>query len=203
MTSRVPKYEYTCEGQKQEDELSSECSQDGITLEDERTLGDNNETCIREYVSVYLTRGECVSGILNRCGTREQCASKKIGKDAVIYKYCEDKAIFWKLEDNCKTTNPVNMNSNMRLQCQCTLDQVHGEFIMEEQLQTVQIYFNTGSFDRITKSAKTNFVSRLSLIGGTFGLFTGFSILSGIEIIFYIGKIILSVVGEKTPGKRR
>ena len=90
----------------------------------------------------------------------------------------------------------------MRLQCQCTLDQVHGEFIMEEQLQTVQIYFNTGSFDRITKSAKTNFVSRLSLIGGTFGLFTGFSILSGIEIIFYLGKAILSVAGEKTQRKR-
>ena len=65
----------------------------------------------------------------------------------------------------------------------------------------VNIYFNAGSFDKVTRSAKTNFVSQLSLIGGTFGLFTGFSILSGIEIIYffikvhfllYVGRVALS-----------
>ena len=53
----------------------------------------------------------------------------------------------------------------------------------------VNIYFNAGSFDKVTRSAKTNFVSQLSLIGGTFGLFTGFSILSGIEIIYFFFKV--------------
>ena len=53
----------------------------------------------------------------------------------------------------------------------------------------VNIYFNAGSFDKVTRSAKTNFVSQLSLIGGTFGLFTGFSILSGIEIIYFFIKV--------------
>ena len=56
------------------------------------------------------------------------------------------------------------------------------------QLHLVKIYFGTSTFKEITQDAKTNFVSMISMIGGTFGLFTGFSILSGVEILFFIGK---------------
>ena len=73
---------------------------------------------------------------------------------------------------------------------------------MEGHFQLVKIYFNTGSFDKVIKSAKTNFVSQLSLIGGTFGLFTGFSILSGIEIIFFIVKVMLAYGKEKFVFKK-
>ena len=62
-------------------------------------------------------------------------------------------------------------------------------FLFDLHPQVVNIYFNAGSFDKVTRSAKTNFVSQLSLIGGTFGLFTGFSILSGIEIIYFLIKV--------------
>ena len=60
----------------------------------------------------------------------------------------------------------------------------------EPQLQFVRIFFDTPTFDRIKmdKSAKT--VDILSAIGGTMGLFTGFSIISGVEIIFYLVKLL-------------
>ena len=35
--------------------------------------------------------------------------------------------------------------------------------------------------------------SQLGLIGGTMGLLTGFSILSGVEIIYYIVKLFMSM----------
>ena len=90
----------------------------------------------------------------------------------------------------------------MSTKTRCTRNKVNNTFQMVEHLQVstscllfevfpqvVNIYFNAGSFDKVTRSAKTNFVSQLSLIGGTFGLFTGFSILSGIEIVYFLIKV--------------
>ena len=42
-----------------------------------------------------------------------------------------------------------------------------------EALQVVEIYFETPTFDKITRDAKTNSIAKLSLIGGTLGLLTG------------------------------
>ena len=50
----------------------------------------------------------------------------------------------------------------------------------------MRIYFDTPTFDRITKDRAAKFVDIMSAIGGTMGLLTGFSILSGVEIIYYI-----------------
>jgi hypothetical protein len=49
----------------------------------------------------------------------------------------------------------------------------------------VRIYFDTQNFDRVTRDEKANFVTKLSTIGGTMGLFSGFSIISGIEILYF------------------
>ena len=46
----------------------------------------------------------------------------------------------------------------------------------------VTISINSPTFDPITKDAKTTFMDRLAIIGGTLGLFTGFSVMSGIEV---------------------
>ena len=43
----------------------------------------------------------------------------------------------------------------------------------QEKLQVVEIYFDTSTFDKITRDAKTNNIAKISLIGGTFGLLTG------------------------------
>ena len=66
----------------------------------------------------------------------------------------------------------------------------------------VNIYFNTPTFDHITKDAKTNTMMQISVIGGTLGLFTGFSIMSGIEVLYYLIKIAL-IFMQKTKEKRK
>ena len=57
----------------------------------------------------------------------------------------------------------------------------------------VRIYFDTATFDDIEKDRKINMEAQLGLIGGTMGLLTGFSIISGVEIVFFIFRSILSV----------
>ena len=79
-------------------------------------------------------------------------------------------------------------------------------WVPEVKLQVVHIYFNSPIFDQITKvsflnnftnfslypqDAKTTTMTQISVIGGTLGLFTGFSIMSDIEIVYFIVKIIM------------
>ena len=57
-------------------------------------------------------------------------------------------------------------------------------------LQLVQIYFDTATFDDIERDKKIKTEAQLSLIGGTMGLLTGFSIISGVEIVFFLFRLI-------------
>ena len=59
---------------------------------------------------------------------------------------------------------------------------------VEQNLRLVRIYFDTATFDDIERDEKIKTEAQLSLIGGTMGLFSGFSIISGIEIIFFLAK---------------
>ena len=61
-------------------------------------------------------------------------------------------------------------------------------------LRYVRIYFDTSTFDRIIKDRAAKFEDMLSTIGGTMGLLTGFSIISGVEILYFAGKIILNKI---------
>ena len=63
---------------------------------------------------------------------------------------------------------------------------------LESKLHLVQIYFDTATFDKIERDQAVKFEAQLGLVGGTMGLLTGFSIISGIEIIFFIFRLILS-----------
>ena len=54
----------------------------------------------------------------------------------------------------------------------------------------MRIYFDTPTFDSVEKDRAAKFVDMLSAIGGTMGLLTGFSIISGVEIAYFIAKII-------------
>ena len=58
------------------------------------------------------------------------------------------------------------------------------------------IYFDTPTLDIITKDRSAKFTDILSAIGGTMGLLTGFSLISGIEILFFTGKIIFGVLNK-------
>ena len=56
----------------------------------------------------------------------------------------------------------------------------------------MKIEFDTSAFDRVTKDQAAKFVDILSAIGGTMGLLTGFSIISGVEIIYFTAKIAIN-----------
>merc|ERR1719458_77467 len=65
-----------------------------------------------------------------------------------------------------------------------------GEELPPSSLHLVQIYFDTATFDNIERDKKIKTEAQLSLIGGTMGLLTGFSIISGIEIIFFLFRLV-------------
>jgi len=67
-----------------------------------------------------------------------------------------------------------------------------GEELPPSILQLVQIYFDTATFDDIERDKKIKTEAQLSLIGGTMGLLTGFSIISGVEIIFFLFRLVCS-----------
>ena len=58
----------------------------------------------------------------------------------------------------------------------------------------MRVYFDIPTFDRIEKDRAAKFVDMLSAIGGTMGLLTGFSIISGVEIIYFAGRIFLKIL---------
>ena len=72
---------------------------------------------------------------------------------------------------------------------------------MKLELKYVRIYFDTSTFDRITKDNAAKFEDKLSAIGGTMGLLTGFSIISGVEIVYFTVKIILQAVKKLVAEK--
>ena len=57
------------------------------------------------------------------------------------------------------------------------------------ELHWVHIHFNTPTFDKITRDETANFVAKMSAVGGTISLLTGFSLISLVEIIFFGTKI--------------
>ena len=64
-------------------------------------------------------------------------------------------------------------------------------------LQLVQIYFDTATFDDIEKDKKIKMEAQLSLIGGTMGLLTGFSIISGVEILCFATTFSVGFIKSK------
>ena len=60
-------------------------------------------------------------------------------------------------------------------------------------MRYVRIFFDSPTFDRITKDRAAKFTDMLSAIGGTMGLLTGFSIISGVEIVYFVGKFIFKL----------
>ena len=55
----------------------------------------------------------------------------------------------------------------------------------EQRLELVKLYFSAATFEMITLDSRTDFVTKLSLIGGMLGLFTGFSFISLTEVIYF------------------
>ena len=87
-----------------------------------------------------------------------------------------------------------------------------------EPPQLVQIYFDTATFDEISRDVQNTMETQISVIGGTMGLFTGclfqwglfdevlslgFSIMSGVEIIYFLLKFLGGILIGKDKKKNR
>ena len=64
-------------------------------------------------------------------------------------------------------------------------------------MKYVRTFFDTPTFDKITKDRAAKFVDIMSAIGGTMGLLTGFSIISGVETVYFAVKIIHNFIEKK------
>ena len=73
----------------------------------------------------------------------------------------------------------------------------NSEFNFASKFHYVKISFNTPKFEKITNDRAAKFVDMLSAIGGTMGLLTGFSIISGVEILYFAFKIALNLFAKK------
>ena len=71
------------------------------------------------------------------------------------------------------------------------------EFQWKNKLRYVRISFDTPTFDKITMDRAAKFVDMLSAIGGTMGLLTGFSLISGVEILYFVAKIVWNVLRRR------
>ena len=61
-------------------------------------------------------------------------------------------------------------------------------------LKIVKVTFNSPMLLQITRDVKINFVGKLSAIGGNLGLFTGFSIMSFVELMYWFVKIVYTTI---------
>ena len=71
------------------------------------------------------------------------------------------------------------------------------DYELKLKLEFVRIYFDATSFDQITKDRSDSAMDKLSAIGGTMGLLTGFSIISGVEILYFAAKFVLNNISKK------
>ena len=63
----------------------------------------------------------------------------------------------------------------------------------EEEIYFIEIYFDTYTYDKVEQDKKMTLEAQLGLIGGTMGLLTGFSILSGVEILYFAIRFFVSL----------
>ena len=64
-------------------------------------------------------------------------------------------------------------------------------------LQVVQIYFSSATYDKIVNDVSVSLGDQISAIGGTMGLFAGFSILSAVEVLYFILKFLFSLMSRR------
>ena len=63
----------------------------------------------------------------------------------------------------------------------------------ETEIYFIEIFFDTSTYDKVEQDKKMTLEAQLGLIGGMMGLLTGFSILSGVEIVYYAIKFFASL----------
>ena len=63
----------------------------------------------------------------------------------------------------------------------------------------MKIRFVDPVFDIVTRDISATFVDKISEIGGTMGLLTGFTIITAVEIVYFAAKIIIELLNINWP----
>ena len=63
----------------------------------------------------------------------------------------------------------------------------------KNNLQLISIRFDTPGYDEVTKDVAATFTDMLSTVGGTFGLLTGFSLISAVEILYFLARFLMGL----------
>ena len=63
-------------------------------------------------------------------------------------------------------------------------------------LHVFKIYFNTATYDKVERDLTLTFEAQISLIGGNLGLFAGVSVISMVELVYWVARLIFAKVGE-------
>ena len=62
------------------------------------------------------------------------------------------------------------------------------EYEFRPALRYIKVQFNAPVFDKVIKDKAAKFVDKLATVGGTMGLLTGFSLISCVEIVYFLIK---------------
>ena len=71
---------------------------------------------------------------------------------------------------------------------------VHAGFKNRIGLHPVCIYFDTSIFDKITYDVKATLSEKCFEIGGVLGLYNGFSVITLVEILYFLFRAILIII---------
>ena len=64
---------------------------------------------------------------------------------------------------------------------------------LKDRLKMIGIYIDTPAYDQVTIDVAATLTDWISTIGGTFGLLTGFSLISAVEILYFMAKFLMSL----------
>ncbi len=71
--------------------------------------------------------------------------------------------------------------------------------ISREDIAVLNFFFDTPIITQINLELRTNIFDQISAIGGTLGLFTGISVITFIEILYWVGRFAFELV--RTTGR--
>ena len=71
------------------------------------------------------------------------------------------------------------------------------DYAWNDSYKITGIYIETPVFDEVMRDVSAKNVDKLAIVGGTFGLLTGFSLISGVEILFFLTKFLMNFFGKR------
>ena len=93
------------------------------------------------------------------------------------------------------------MKDQAKVQHNLTSDEELAQARLQQDFIFLNFFFDTQIITQITLEMRVSTFDKLSLIGGTMGLFTGISIITLIEMVWWVIKFITLAIQQKIGKK--